>query len=149
MVIQPEKIGIALIGVLLLVLISSFIGQSSVEVHDKYDRQEWGFKGYVSELADGKYRDFYTNELCDTISIDHVVSLKDAHESGGKKWSKAQKRKFANDRDNHVASCTHINNDKGNKTPEEFTRDYGNKIVRQGDYEWIYYGIKRKYGLSK
>ena len=60
-------------------------------------------------------------KYCKT-NIDHVVSLKDAFDSGAYKWSTNKKKKFSNDRSNHVSSCYKINSSKGSATPKHFLR---------------------------
>ena len=97
---------------------------------------------------------FYTGKTCDFINIDHVVSLKDAYESGAANWSDFKKQSFANDRSNHVPSCGRVNSSKGSAVPKDFLRrsrdgkglDY--KIVRWCDYVAKYYSVKQAYGLS-
>ena len=65
---------------------------------------------------------FYTKKKCNT-NIDHVVSLKDAYDSGARFWKKSLKKKFANDKNNHVASCSRVNSSKGSSTPKDFLRN--------------------------
>ncbi len=66
----------------------------------KYDRNHWGFESFSSTVTLG----YYTQLSCDDVDIDHVVSLKDAHNSGGSSWDTQQKKVFANDRSNLVSS---------------------------------------------
>tara|TARA_Y200000002_G_scaffold240497_1_gene198706 strand:+ start:1187 stop:1516 length:330 start_codon:yes stop_codon:yes gene_type:complete len=87
-------------------------------------------------------------------NIDHVVSLKDAHKSGGFNWSSSKRARFANDRSNHVPSCKRINSSKGSSTPKDFFRkssdgrglDY--VIKNRCAYVEIYFKVKRKYNLT-
>lgn len=116
----------------------------------RYNRKDYGYRSYRPSTSVG----FYTGEVCSSINIDHIVSLKDAHESGAHKWGLKDKSLFANDRDNHVPSCRDINSSKGSATPKEFLRrsrdgkglDY--KIIRFCDYVKRYHSVKTKYGLS-
>lgn len=116
----------------------------------KYDRAEFGYKSYESDSHIG----FYTNEKCEDIDIDHVVSLRDAFDSGAYKWSKREKEVFANDRFNHVPACSYLNRSKGASLPTDFLRksqdgkgrDY--RIIRFCDYLKKYYAVKVKYNLS-
>jgi hypothetical protein len=88
------------------------------------------------------------------VNIDHVVSLKDAYESGGYSWADSKKKIFANDRANHVPSCGRVNSSKGSEGPSDFLRrsrdgrglEY--EIVRFCEYVQKYYAVKVKYGLS-
>ena len=80
--------------------------------------------------------------------------MKDAYDSGANKWNNNLKKKFANDKENHVPSCYRINSSKGSSTPKVFLRrssdnkglDY--KIVSFCKYLNIYHKIKKKYYLS-
>jgi hypothetical protein len=84
----------------------------------------------------------------------HIVSLKDAYDSGGASWGASKKESFANDRSNHVPSCGRVNSSKGSAGPSDFLRrtndgkglDY--EIVRFCEYVQKYYTVKVKYGLS-
>ena len=115
----------------------------------KYNRKSFKYKSYPTNTNIG----FYTKKRCET-NIDHVVSLKDAYNSGAKNWNNSLKNKFANDKSNHVPSCRRVNSSKGSSTPTEFLRkssdgkgmDY--KIKPFCSYLKIYYQVKIKYDLS-
>ena len=130
-----------------LILTLFFI--SSLYANEKYNRKSFGYKSYKTSSKIG----FYTGEKCDT-NIDHVVSLKDAHISGAKKWTSKLKNRFANDKQNHVFSCIKINSSKGSYTPDVFLRRGSDgkgleyKIINPCKYLKIYYTIKMKYNLS-
>jgi len=123
---------------------------SCIDEKGKYDRAEFGYKSYPSDTQIG----FYTDEKCEDIDIDHVVSLRDAFDSGAFKWSKSEKEIFANDKFNHVPACSYVNRSKGASLPEDFlrksqdgkSRNY--KIVRFCDYLRKYYAVKEKYNLG-
>ena len=124
---------------------------ASLSFADGYDRSAFNFKSYKAPAcAVG----FYTNQTCDRINIDHVVSLKDAYESGASGWDDSAKEAFANDRSNHVPSCARVNSSKGSEGPSDFLRrssdgkglDY--EIVNFCEYVHKYYVVKKKYGLS-
>ena len=114
---------------------------------DSYDRKEFNYRSYKPNTSTG----FYTNKACDFINIDHIVSLKDAYESGASSWGASRKKAFANDRSNHVPSCGRVNSSEG---PSDFLRrsrdgkglEY--EIVRFCEYVQKYYAVKVKYGLS-
>ena len=114
-----------------------------------YDRDLYGYESYPTYTKSG----FYTGRSCET-NIDHVVSLKDAHESGADRWTLAEREGFSNDRLNHVPSCKRINSSKGSSTPSDFLRkssDGGGmeyEIKPKCAYLGIYYQVKRKYRLS-
>jgi hypothetical protein len=114
-----------------------------------YRRSAFGYRSYTTSADVG----FYTQQTCET-HIDHVVSLKDAHESGASGWSSQDKITFANDRENHVASCAHVNSSKGASKPSEFLRKSSDgqgldfEIRNFCGYLSVYKTIKVKYGLS-
>jgi hypothetical protein len=129
---------------------SIVIGTASLSYADTYDRKDFSYRSYKPNTSIG----FYTNKACDFINIDHIVSLKDAYESGAASWGVSRKKAFANDRSNHVPSCGRVNSSKGSATPKDFLRrsrdgrglEY--EIVRFCEYVQKYYAVKVKYGLS-
>ena len=124
---------------------------SDTEAHDKplyhtpYSRDLYSYFSYPTNISTG----FYTGMTCST-NIDHVVSLKDAHDSGGFNWSPSKRARFANDKSNHVPSCKRINSSKGSSTPKDFFRrssdgrgmDY--EIKDRCAYVEIYFQVKKK-----
>mgnify|MGYP007134748557 CR=1 FL=1 len=130
-------------ALLLLVATCSF-------AQDRYDREDFYFQSYKPNSSIG----FYTNQTCDFINIDHVVSLKDAYDSGAAYWSTYQKRTFANDKANHVPSCGRVNSSKGSAGPKDFLRRSNDgkgleyEIVRFCEYVRRYYAVKVRYDLS-
>ena len=117
---------------------------------ERYNRSDFKYHSYKPNVSIG----FYTNQSCDFINIDHLVSLKDAHESGAASWSPDKKRTFANDKANHVPSCGRVNSSKGSAGPKDFLRRSNDgkgleyKIVRFCEYVQKYYAVKVRYGLS-
>tara|TARA_Y100001968_G_C19391268_1_gene735724 strand:+ start:213 stop:809 length:597 start_codon:yes stop_codon:yes gene_type:complete len=117
--------------------------------NDKYKRKSFQYKSYPPNTNIG----FYTLSRCDT-NIDHVVSLKDAYDSGASSWNNSLKKKFANDKINHVASCLRVNSSKGASTPVDFLRKSNDgkgmeyRIKSFCAYLDIYYRVKTKYSLS-
>ncbi|MBE8182383.1 MAG: hypothetical protein HAW61_02525 [Candidatus Portiera sp.] len=117
-----------------------------------YDREEWGYKGFKFSTDIG----FYSGQSCSSIDSDHLVSLKDAHESGGCYWGGSQKVQFANDVDNLVPSCARINRSKGASLPHRFIRlagdgkgvDFQFTGSRKCAYLSRYAAVKKKYQLS-
>jgi hypothetical protein len=126
------------------------IGAASLSFADSYDRKDFNYRSYKPNTSIG----FYTNKACDFINIDHIVSLKDAYDSGASSWSDLKKESFANDTFNHVPSCGRVNSSKGSEGPSDFLRrsNDGNgleyDIVRFCEYVQKYYAVKVKYGLS-
>ena len=115
-----------------------------------YDRKDFNYRSYKPNTSIG----FYTNKNCDFINIDHIVSLKDAYESGASSWGATRKKAFANDRSNHVPSCGRVNSSKGSEGPSDFLRRSSDgrgleyEIVRFCEYVQKYHAVKFKYGLS-
>tara|TARA_B110000285_G_scaffold28123_1_gene28052 strand:- start:1916 stop:2392 length:477 start_codon:yes stop_codon:yes gene_type:complete len=134
-----------------LTLIASIaIGTASMSFADSYDRKAFNYRSYKPNTSIG----FYTNKVCDFINIDHIVSLKDAYQSGAASWSASKKKAFANDRSNHVPSCGRVNSSKGSEGPKDFLRRSNDgkgleyEIVRFCEYVQKYYAVKVKYALS-
>jgi hypothetical protein len=131
----------------LLILLTCLVSPS---LGDGYDRKDFNYRSYKPGTEIG----FYTNQPCDFINIDHIVSLKDAHESGAASWSDSKKKTFANDKANHVPSCGRVNSSKGSAAPKDFLRrsrdgkglDY--QIVSWCEYVTKYHTVKIKYDLS-
>ncbi len=122
----------------------------SLYAADGYSRSDFNYKSYKPNTSIG----FYTGQTCSTIDVDHVVSLKDAYDSGGASWSLSKKQSFANDKANHIPSCASINRPKGASVPSEFLRKSNDgkgleyEIVTFCEYVGIYHSVKLKYELS-
>jgi len=116
----------------------------------QYKDSGFNYRSYKPNTTIG----FYTNKACDFINIDHIVSLKDAYDSGASSWSDLKKESFANDTSNHVPSCGRVNSSKGSEGPSDFLRRSNDgkgleyDIVRFCGYVQKYYAVKVKYGLS-
>jgi hypothetical protein len=54
---------------------------ASTSSADNYDRKDFNYRSYKLDTTIG----FYTGKTCDSINIDHILSLKDAYESGARK----------------------------------------------------------------
>jgi len=133
----------SLLIIALLTLVAAAFAES-------YDRKDFNYRSYKPSTSTG----FYTNKTCDFINIDHIVSLKDAYDSGASSWSASKKKAFGNDTFNHVPSCGRVNSSKGSEGPSDFLRRSRNgrgleyEIVRFCEYVKKYYAVKVKYGLS-
>lgn len=79
------------------------------------------------------------------IDIDHVVSLYDAHYSGGYRWSYGKRLEFYNDMENLLATWDSENKRKGSDTPVDW---YPPLESYRDDYAQIYRDIKVKWGLT-
>lgn len=136
---------------------SCYGNDSIVNASDRvYKRSEFQFKTYKYS---GATRGFYSNQIesetCN-ITVDHVVSLKDAFDSGARSFSLDKKKDFANDKSNHVPACKHVNSSKANLVPYDwFQRSTDGKGVEVNwneaafcNYLFIYFSIKQKWELS-
>lgn len=78
------------------------------------------------QVLSGAWRDVYSGALLynpSLLDIDHVVALKDAHESGGKRWPREKKQAYANDltyRHHLKITLRGVNREKGAKGPHEW-----------------------------
>lgn len=95
----------------------------------------------------GKWADYYYPEvhsIARTVDIDHLVPLKNAHDTGGAYWDKKLKEKFANDPENLVITNLRYNRKKGSKGIDKWLpvhQNYACKYIK----DWI--RIKKKYDL--
>ena len=132
-----------------VIILASFC-LASFAIADSYDRKDFNYRSYKPNTSTG----FYTNKTCDFINIDHIVSLKDAYESGASSWIASKKKAFANDRSNHVPSCGRVNSSKGSEGPSDFLRrsldgrGLEHEFVRFCEYVQKYYAVKVKHRLS-
>ena len=72
-------------------MIAIAIGTVSLSYAGGYDRKDFNYRSYKPNTSIG----FYTNKTCNFINIDHIVSLKDAYESGAASWGANKKKAFA------------------------------------------------------
>jgi hypothetical protein len=77
------------------------------------------------------------------LDIDHIIPLKWAHGHGGDRWTTHQKRKFANDPENLLATWSSANRSKGAKGPDDWMPE-----VNQCEYARNWKGILNKYELK-
>lgn len=133
-----------------LVFVIGLVCLASSSYSDNYKRSDFNFQSYKSETNIG----FYTGKICDSIDIDHIVSLRDAYDSGAAEWSPSERKSFANDRSNHVQACASVNRSKGASIPRDFLRksidgkgkDYA--LIRFCEYLAKYHTVKIKYQLA-
>ena len=107
------------------------------------------FMGKPAEIG------FYSGKNCIT-EWDHVVSLKDAWDSGAWSWSDDERTDYAQNAFNLRPACFQINRSKGSSTPSDFLRK--SKDGKGVDFEFakgqwceylsIYSLIKGLYQLS-
>ena len=113
-----------------------------------YDRELYGHRSHPTSQSRG----FFTGQSFKT-NIDHVVSLKDVHQSGADRWIITKPINFANDRANHVPTCRRVNSSQGSSTPSDFFRKSSDgrgmeyEIKNKGTYLGIYVQIKKSINL--
>ena len=82
------------------------------------------------------------------LDIDHMVPLKEAHESGAANWSRERKRAYANDLDDPdtlIAVDRGLNRQKGAKDPAEWLPP---NPAYQAEYAKAWVAVKLKWGLT-
>ena len=82
-----------------------------------FERKAYNFKSYKYPIAT---QSFYTGSYNCKLTVDHIVAIKDIHDSGGYKLNKHKKEILANDKTNHVPACSSINKSKGASKPAGF-----------------------------
>ena len=118
-----------------------------------YNRDNWKFHSSASPVS-SSVLGWYTGIEGSATDVDHVVALKDAYLSGGKGWNSSQKRAFANDPFNHVASVPYVNRTLKNAyVPLKFITKlrksrYAFANGKCVEYVGLYVQVKQKYGLS-
>lgn len=95
----------------------------------------------------GLWDDYYypeTHIIAKKVDIDHLIPLKNAHETGGSVWSPNEREAFANDPENLVITNLIYNRKKGAKGIDGWLpvhRDYACKYIK----DWV--KLKKKYKL--
>lgn len=102
-------------------------------------------------VVSGEWHDPYSGENFTNpsdLDIDHIVPLKEAHESGASRWPDSKKERYANDLNNAntlMAVDLSQNRSKGSRDPSEWMPDneaYHCYYLRS----WV--SVKEQWGLS-
>ena len=126
---------------------------SNSNVSTSYNRDNWKFRSSASPVS-SSLLGWYTGIDGGATDVDHVVALKDAYLSGGKGWNNSQKKAFANDPFNHVASVPYVNRTLKNAyVPLKFITKLRNSRYAFAnekcvEYVTLYVQVKQKYGLN-
>ena len=102
-------------------------------------------------MVSGSWNDSYSGKTitdATTLDIDHMVPLKEAHESGAANWSRERKRAYANDLDDPdtlIAVDRRLNRQKGAKDPAEWLPP---NPAYQTQYARAWVAVKLKWGLT-
>lgn len=110
-------------------------------------RDGWKVRtGEGCRITDGTWRTSYDNRRHtspESIDIDHLVPLAEAHQSGAANWPAEKKERFANDPRNVLAASGTLNRAKGDKDLAEWLPER-NRCTYVS--EWV--SIKKEYGLA-
>ncbi len=99
-------------------------------------------------IVSGTWDDYYFPEKqtsSKAVDIDHLVPLKNAHDSGGAYWTEEEKMLFANDEENLVVTNKKYNRQKGSQGIDTWLpvdKNYACKYIK----DWM--KIKKKYNLK-
>lgn len=118
--------------------------RAEVLIRDNYGKL---VRGKNCVVKSGRWLDFYTGQTITSaasIDIDHVVSVKEAHDAGGWAWPREKKSEFYNDPDNLVVTHNSTNRRKG---ANSFLNWMPADKIRACGYAIRWMKIKRKYDL--
>ena len=111
-----------------------------------------GFKSSKGcRVVSGSWNDAYSGRTitdATKLDIDHMVPLKEAHQSGAANWSRERKRAYANDLDDPdtlIAVDRSLNRQKGAKDPAEWLPP---NPAYQTEYARAWVAVKLKWGLT-
>ena len=116
------------------------INQSKIDVKFKRNKGCTVTQGEWCDLYSGKTF-FRASEL----DVDHLVPLMWAHHHGGYRWSREQKRAFANDHENLVLVWDKLNKQKGAAGPLVWLPP---RAAFRCEYVKRFDGVVKKYGLE-
>ena len=122
-----------------------------------YDGGEWG--NHNSKICADATIGAFTGVIIEKCDVDHVVALKEAHDSGGWAWGAAKKKQFTQDNRNHLATLACVNRSKGSRDAGEWTKTWvakskacngGYILTNTGwcRFATITIAVKESYGLS-
>ncbi len=124
---------------------------SAEHIGERYDRKEWdkswtsGVHNYLGWQQTNCHYAFYDNigDCSGNNDRDHMVSLPEAHRSGGHEWSRTRKEAFYLETDNLYVLSISLNRSKSDQDPANWA-----PIIEKCRYarEWI--AIKTEWGLS-
>ena len=131
--------------------------QVAAEHGGGYERDNFG-DHHASDLCQTATVGFFTGLAFGTIGcdVDHVVSLKEAWESGAHTWTASQRTAFARDRDNLRPTLSCVNRSKSDRDAAEWPRPVasgtceGYQATQQGcqQFKAITLAVKHKHALT-
>lgn len=98
-------------------------------------------------IISGSWYDPYTDQFfkeASDLDIDHRVSLKEAYEMGASKWTRAQKKLFANDMQNLIPVSKRANRSKGSRYAYQWMpphREYWCDYINGREKVIVKYGL--------
>lgn len=90
----------------------------------KYDRDNWGHHHSDSCAHSVGLPDPFTGLIIDDCEVDHVVALKEAHESGGWAWPESKRDAFSAWPGNLLAVSGCVNSSKQSRDAAEWTPEW-------------------------
>lgn len=124
----------------------AFLSQKSLEPTKFVFLHDHGAN--LCRITSGRWEDFYTGEIIDDaakVTLDHIVPLKDAWESGTFKWSRAKLLDWENDQSNLVITSIVTQTSKGNQGIGDWQPDSNGVAC---EYFNRYSAIKIENGLT-
>lgn len=107
----------------------------------------------------GEWFDVYTQKIftkASDVDIDHIVPLAHAHRHGADKWTRNQRRQFANDFENLVVVNDATNQSKGDQAPHEWLPpresywcEYGRRWIHIKEKYRLWYGKEERQTLNR
>lgn len=127
----------------------------ALESQAAYDRSHYG--EHKSNICSTSRIGAFTALPLESCHVDHVVALKEAHQSGGHAWSIEKKKQFSQDPINHLATRACVNSSKGARDAAEWTLTWiakskacggGYKVVNYCTFIDTTITVKLKWGLT-
>lgn len=110
-------------------------------------------------VVKGEWVGAYTGKVftkASDVDIDHIVPLAHAHQHGAGKWSRKQRREFANDFENLIVVSDSVNQSKSDKAPHEWLPplksywcEYGKRWERIKDKYKLWYSSQERVTLNQ
>lgn len=127
------------------------IATSKIEVQFKDSRH--------CTVTYGKWYGVYTGKIFTKaldVDIDHIVPLAHAHRHGADKWTRAQRRVFANDFENLLVVSDSANRSKSDQAPNEWLPplksywcEYGKRWKKIKDKYQLWYSQQERNTLNQ
>ena len=118
-------------------------------IYNDINHKETKDKNNACSIVEGEWVDPYSGKKIKDVSeitVDHVVSLKQANKSGGYEWDKETKEKFANDvTDNLLVVSKESYEEKNGKSISEYSPK---SKLYQCTYAKNYLNVIEKYDLA-